>query len=66
MLCVDLMALASKRIFIKKVTIMPKGQSPKVKGSLCNIPILEVDRNCSSLPRPAASNGLVIQCSQIC
>ena len=39
---------------------MPKGQSPKVKGSICNIPISEIDNNCNSLPRPADSNGAII------
>ena len=40
----------------KKKTITLKGQSPKVKGSLYNAPILEVDKK--SLPRLAASNVL--------
>ena len=39
---------------------MWKGQSPKVKGSVCNIPISENDNNCNSLPRPADSNGVII------
>ena len=39
---------------------MLKGQSPKVKGSICNIPISEIDNNCNSLPRPADSNGVII------
>ena len=39
---------------------MPKGQSPKIKGSLCNIPIQEVDKNRNSLPIQAASNDLII------
>ena len=34
----------------------PKGQSPQVKGSLCNVPILEVPKK--SLREPAASNVL--------
>ena len=28
--------LVSKRLLFKKVEIMPKGQSPKIKGSVCN------------------------------
>ena len=32
-------AIISRRILFKKVTIMPKGQSPKLKGSICNVPI---------------------------
>ena len=34
----------------------PKGQSRQVKGSLCNVPILEVPKK--SLREPAASNVL--------
>ena len=52
--------LVAKRILFKKVTVMPKGQSPKVKGSVCNIPISEIENNCNSLPRPADSNGVII------
>ena len=51
--------LVSRRILFKKVTVMPKGKSLKIKG-ICNIPIAEVDVNCSMLPRPAGSNGLII------
>ena len=51
--------LASKRILFKKVIIIQKVQSPKLKESICNIPISEVDRNCMSLPRPADSKGLI-------
>ena len=39
---------------------MLRGQSPKVKGSICNILISEIDNNCNSLPRPADSNGVII------
>ena len=52
--------LVAERILFKKVTVMPKVQSPKVKGSICNIPISEIDNNCNSLPRPADSNGIII------
>ena len=52
--------LVAKRILFKKVTVIPKGQSPKVKGSICNIPISEIDNNCNSLPRPADSNGVIV------
>ena len=31
--------LIAKQILFKKVTIMPKGQQPKIKGSVCNIPV---------------------------
>ena len=49
--------LFAKRILFKKVTVMSKGQLPKVKGS---IPISEIDNNCDSLPRSADSNGVII------
>ena len=48
--------LESKSILFKKMTVTPKGQSPQVKGSLCNVPILEVPKK--SLRGPAASNVL--------
>ena len=35
---------------------MPKGQSPKLKQSIYNIPISEIDTNCMALLRPAGSN----------
>ena len=52
--------LVSKRILFKKVVIIPKGKLPKIKGSLCNIPVNKVYDNCQSLPRTADSNGLLI------
>ena len=53
-------ALVSRRILFKKVAMMPKGKLPKIKVSLCNIPVNEVYGNCKSLPRPAESNGILI------
>ena len=38
---------------------MQRGQSPNLKGVLCNIPIDVVDV-CNTLPCPADSNGIVI------
>ena len=52
--------LASTRILFKKVTVMPKSKSLKIKGSICDIPVTEVNANCNTLPRPADSNGLLI------
>lgn len=40
---------------------MSKGQSPKDQGSVCNIPISEIDSNCSSLPRPVHNNGDIMK-----
>ena len=50
----------SRKVLFKKVTIISNGQSSKLKGSICNITVSEVDRNCVSLPRSAESNGLII------
>ena len=52
--------LVPSRILFKKVTFMLKGNSPKMKGSLCNISISEVFDTCKALPRPPDSSGLVI------
>ena len=53
--------LASRRIIFKKVTVKPKAdKSTKMKGSICNIPVIEVDVNCNTSPRPADKNGLLI------
>ena len=51
--------LIPKRILFKKVTIMSKGNFPKLKGSICNVPIDTVDIS-DVLPRRADSNGLVV------
>ena len=52
--------LISKRIIFKKITIMPpKGQQPKIRGAVCNIPI-QVDTVLDNLSRPADSDGVVL------
>ena len=51
--------LIAKRILFKKVTIIPKGNFPKLKGSICNLPIYTVDIS-DVLPHGADSNGLVV------
>ena len=38
---------------------MLKDQSPKFKGTICNVPI-DVVSICNTLPRPDNINGLVI------
>ena len=38
---------------------MPKGQSPKFKGALYNIPVDVIDV-CDTLPCAADSNGIII------
>ena len=51
--------LIAKRILFKKVAIMPKGQFPKVKGAICNVPVDAQDVS-TVLPRPADNNGLLL------
>ena len=52
-------AIISRRILFKKVNIMPKGQMPKIKGNICNVPIDTVDV-ANTLPQGADSNGIVM------
>jgi len=51
--------LIVRRIVFKKVTIMPKGQAPKLKGALCNIPI-DINDVSNVLPRNPDSNGIIL------
>ena len=51
--------IIARRLLFKKISIMSKGQSPKLKSVLCNISIDVVDI-CNTLPRSADSNGIVI------
>ena len=50
--------LIAKRLLFKKVTIMPKGQSPKIRGAICNVPI-NSEEICNVLPRGMDNNGIV-------
>ena len=52
--------LIPKRIILKKIAIMNrKGEFAKTKRNICNIPI-EAANTYNNLPRPAASNGLIV------
>ena len=51
--------LVSKRILFKKITIMPKGQQPKIRDAVCNIPI-QADAVSNVLPRSADNDGVVL------
>ena len=51
--------LFSKSLLIKKIFIMPKDESPKLKGAICNIPV-DVGDLCNNILRASDSNGLVI------
>ena len=48
-----------RRILFKNVTILPKGQSPKLKGTICNVPI-DVNSLANVLPRGAHSSGIIM------
>lgn len=47
-------------LFKKKMKLMAKCQSPKVKGNLCNVPIAKIKSDCKSLPRPSDNNGIIV------
>ena len=51
--------LIAKRILFKEVTIMPCGQMEKITGTICNIPIDNIDV-INLFPKTVDSNGLVI------
>ena len=40
----------SRSILFKKVTVMPKGKSLKMRSSICDIQVTEVNVNCNTLP----------------
>ena len=52
-------AIISRRILFKKVTIMPKGQMPKLKGSICNV-LIDTAAIANTLPQGADSNGIIM------
>ena len=45
-------------VLLSLVRVMPKGQLPTVKVSVCNIFLVEIDRDCNSIVGPADSNGV--------
>ena len=52
-------AIISERYLFKKVAIMPKGQMPKLKGSICNVPI-DTNELYNVLPRRSNSTGIIM------
>ena len=50
--------LISQRILFQKIAIMPKGQFPKIKGAICNIPV-DTTSVCNTLPRDIANNNIL-------
>ncbi|XP_066911415.1 uncharacterized protein [Clytia hemisphaerica] len=51
-------AVVSQRILFSKIKIMPKGQFPKIKGIVCNIPI-ETEEVCNVLPRTLNESNVI-------
>ena len=51
--------LIAKRILFKKVAIMPCGKMEKITGTICNVPVDNINVT-TLLPRTADSNGLGI------
>ena len=51
--------IISRRILFKKIAVMPKGQTPKLKGAICNVPI-DTKNITNVLPQGANSNGIVM------
>ena len=51
--------LVARGILFKKFTIMPRGESPKLKGTIYNFPVYVADV-CNTLLGASDSNGLVI------
>ena len=51
--------LVARRLLFKKTNIIPKGQFPKLKGALWNIPIDAVDVY-NTVPCLEDSNGIII------
>ena len=42
--------LITKRLLFKKIIIIPKGKTPKIYGSIVNVPV-NVSETCAQLPR---------------
>lgn len=51
--------LIAKRILFKKIIIMPKGQQPKIKGAICNIPI-QAEAVSNVLSRSCENDGIIL------
>ena len=51
--------LILKRLLFKKIVVMGKGQYPKIKGAICNIPVNVTDA-VDVLPRSSHSSGILL------
>ena len=52
--------LVSKRILFKKLTFLPRGQQPRISGSICNIPV-QVNSVTNCLPRETKEDLLFVK-----
>ena len=52
-------ALISKRLLLKKIAIIAKGQMHKIRGAIC-ITAVDVRDICNSLPRNSQSSGIIL------
>ena len=50
--------LISQSILFSKISIMLKGQFPKLKGMICNIPI-QTESVCDTLPRLISDSNIL-------
>ena len=53
------LVLISKRLAFKKLVIMPKGQTPKMHGSIVNVPV-NVSETCNHLPREGNCEEVIL------
>lgn len=51
--------LISRRILLKKINVIPKEGFPKLKGTICKIPV-DSKNIANVLPQGADSNGLLV------
>lgn len=51
--------LISRRILLKKINVIPKEGFPKLKGTICKIPV-DSKNIANVLPQGVDSNGLLV------
>ena len=53
------LVLISKRLLFKNIAIMSKGQTPKIHGSIVNVPVT-VSETCNHLPRGGKCEEVIL------
>ena len=51
--------LVAQRLVFQKIVVMPKGQQKKIRGAICNVPVI-CDTVCRSLPWPSDLSGIIL------